>query len=206
MNQLALSLGTALGVVAKVTLVLTAAGLAAMTLRRASAAIRHLVWLLAVGGAVAVVAIAPAAPSIVTLSSSGLEIASWAASTLHRNTRPRPRRNACSRPGAAPDCADAARTPPVHGRRVSGDPRPLAALDAAPQPHQARGLGRGGRRADDPRGRRPAAGLRRLSLDPSRVRWNHLTRMSKRSIFKSLEHVGRRNRYPLPPDALLALL
>ena len=41
-----------------------------------------------------------------------------------------------------------------------------------------------------------------VTEEPPRVRWNQLTRTSKRSIFTSLEHAGRRNRDPLSPDVL----
>jgi beta-lactamase regulating signal transducer with metallopeptidase domain/DUF4097 and DUF4098 domain-containing protein YvlB len=56
--------GLALGVIVKVTLVLGVSGFLATALGRASAAMRHLVWLLALGGSVAVVVLAPAAPPL----------------------------------------------------------------------------------------------------------------------------------------------
>jgi beta-lactamase regulating signal transducer with metallopeptidase domain/DUF4097 and DUF4098 domain-containing protein YvlB len=50
--------------IAKVTGVLAMAGIATLVLRGASAAVRHLVWLLALGACVALAIVAPAAPRI----------------------------------------------------------------------------------------------------------------------------------------------
>ena len=54
----------ALGVLLKVTVLLGVAGLIVATLRHASAAARHLVWLLALGGTVVLAVITPVAPSL----------------------------------------------------------------------------------------------------------------------------------------------
>ena len=57
-------LGPALGIIVKATILLAAAGLLTAALGRRSAAARHLVWLLALGGSVALVTLTPAAPAI----------------------------------------------------------------------------------------------------------------------------------------------
>ena len=54
----------ALGLVLKVTLVLGIAGVLAVALARSSAATRHLVWLMALGGAVAIPLLTPAVPQL----------------------------------------------------------------------------------------------------------------------------------------------
>ena len=53
-----------LGLIAKTLLLIGAAGITVAALRRSSAAARHLVWLLALGGTIALAVIAPAAPSV----------------------------------------------------------------------------------------------------------------------------------------------
>src|SRR5512132_1359367 len=58
------AVGTAVDLIIKPTVVLAAAAVAVAVLHRASASIRHLIWLLALGGAVVVVAITPAVPSV----------------------------------------------------------------------------------------------------------------------------------------------
>ena len=56
--------GGPLAVVAKATAVLVAATCTAILLRHASAAVRHVVWLVALAGCTALVMVAPIAPTI----------------------------------------------------------------------------------------------------------------------------------------------
>ena len=136
---------------AKATLILAAAGAAAMALRRSSAASRHLAWCLGLGAALALPALSLALPGW------SWRVLPAAAETVHRRSsaadspapvphiRARPRRRSTRwpsrkktllrrRPGGSPPV-------PAEGRRTV---RAVRSILGASSPRRGRGCGRRG--------------------------------------------------------------
>ena len=111
-----------LGLMAKVTLVLTAGFAIAATLRRRAAALRHLIWLLSLAGALLVVALAPIAPR---LDLPLLRTAASARPALGETPRPAPRASFSVMPALLP-----APGLPAFGRDLEVAPARRASLDS----------------------------------------------------------------------------